>query len=85
MCACTRRALGTKDSFGEKKNAEGLKKETLTAIIDMGANCGMVVKTLLTGEGRRRNMYALFSTQRIPLTADNPSTSPSAPSQKDRV
>lgn len=42
----------------------------------MGANCGMVVKTLLTGEGRRRNMYALFSTQRIPLTADNPSTSP---------
>lgn len=49
----------------------------------MGANCGMVVKTL-SGEGRDRNiMYALFSTQRIPLTADN-STSPSAPSKKDR-
>lgn len=29
-------------------------------------------------------MYALCSTQRIPLTADNPSTSPSAPSKKDR-
>lgn len=42
----------------------------------MVANCGMAVKTL-SGAGRHRNiMYALFSTQRIPLTADNPSRPP---------